>query len=226
MSYTRTDTTEAVVLSPTGNADAAVVWLHGLGADGNDFVPIVPELRLPPSLRVRFIFPHAPLQPVTINGGYVMRSWYDIKGLSPDAPEDAAGIRRAATAVGAWFSQLAQDGIAARRIVIAGFSQGGAVALHTALRYPQRLAGVAALSTYLPLRSLVADEAAVCNRGLPILMCHGRDDDVLPYAFGKLSYDALHTLGYAAEWYEYPMRHEVCAAEVTRIGAWLSTALA
>ncbi len=178
MPYTTHESAEHIVLEPATTADAAVIWLHGLGADGYDFVPIVEELRLPPSMAVRFIFPHARPRPVTINNGFVMRAWYDITGIGPDRKEDDAGIRESATVVNGYIEQENARGIESKRIVIAGFSQGGAIALQAALRYPQRLGGVMALSTYLPLRDSVAKEASPANRDVPILMCHGlRDGD-------------------------------------------------
>lgn len=225
MAYTIEETAAAVTLVPSATPNAAVIWLHGLGADGNDFVPIVGELRLPQSLSVRFVFPHAQPRPVTINNGYVMRAWYDITGLSRGIPEDAAGIRESEQVVRRHIESEAARGIAADRIMIAGFSQGGAVALHTALRYPQRLAGVMALSTYLPLRDSLAAEASAANRDLPILMCHGLRDGVVPAALGSGSRDLLRELGYSVEWQSYPMEHQVCMEEIADIGQWIARTL-
>jgi phospholipase/carboxylesterase len=225
MRYTKTESTDHVVLTPSVPAAAAVIWLHGLGADGHDFVPIVPELLLPDALPVRFVFPHARLRPVTINNGYVMRAWYDIKALALSGAEDEVGIRESENVLRGCIQHELDAGIAANRIVIAGFSQGGAIALQTALRYPQRLAGVMALSTYLPLRGTLAMEASKANRDVPVLMCHGRQDSVLPMQLGEISRDAMTKLGFAVEWKEYAMGHEVCREEIAHIGQWLSARL-
>lgn len=219
------ESADAVVLAPATPATASVIWLHGLGADGNDFVPIVPELQLPPSLAVRFVFPHAPVRPVTINNGMRMRAWYDIKELSASGAQDEAGIRESAAILEQFVQRERYAGIAASRIVVAGFSQGGAIALHAALRHPERLAGVMALSTYLPLRKTLAAEATKANRDLPILMCHGSFDPVLPLRLGTSSRDLLLAEGYAIEWKEYPMQHQVCLEEVQDIAAWLKARL-
>ena len=226
MSYTAHETDACVTLEPSHTATASVIWLHGLGADGYDFVPIVNELRLPPSVAVRFIFPHARVRPVTINNGYEMRAWYDIKALTRDAGEDDAGIRESAGVIRDHVAGEAARGIAARRIVIAGFSQGGAVALQTGLRHPHRLAGVMALSTYLPLAESFASEATQENRGTPLFMAHGTQDGVVPYAMGARSRDLLIEQGYDVEWHEYPMQHSVCLEEIEHIGAWLTKVLA
>lgn len=225
MPYTTHQSTESVVLDPPTPPDAAVIWLHGLGADGFDFVPIVEELRLPPTLAVRFIFPHARQRPVTINGGFVMRAWYDITGLGPGSAEDQAGIRESAEVVRGYVEQENARGIASERIVIAGFSQGGAIAFQAALRHPQRLAGVMALSTYLPLRQTLAAEAAPANRDMPILMCHGLRDPMVPATLGTASRDLLQSLGYKVEWKDYPMEHQVCMEEVLDISKWLQARL-
>ena len=215
----------AVVIEPTAAASAAVIWLHGLGADGHDFVPIVPELGLPADHGLRFIFPHAPVRRVTINNGMPMRAWYDILSLTRMSQQDEAGIRNSERIVHGWIQQQLDAGIKAERIVIAGFSQGGAIALHTALRYPQRLAGLLPLSTYLPLADKLADEASAANRDLPILMCHGTFDPVLPYALGENSCEILRSAGYAVDWRQYPMQHQVCADEIAAIGTWLRETL-
>lgn len=225
MPYHLTESADSVVLNPSAPAGACVIWLHGLGADGHDFVPVVEELRLPQSLPVRFVFPHARPRPVTINNGYVMRAWYDIKALGRNGPEDDAGIRESQQVVNGYIEQQVAAGIAANRIVIAGFSQGGAIALQTGLRYPQRLAGVMALSTYLPLRDSLAAEAAPANRDMPVLMCHGLHDGVLPAALGSASRDLLVSLGYSVEWHSYPMEHSVSMEEIADISAWLQARL-
>jgi phospholipase/carboxylesterase len=221
MPYTRQETSDVVTLTPMRTATAAVIWLHGLGADGNDFVPLVNELHLPEALQVRFVFPHAPRRPVTINGGYVMRAWYDIKGLGPGNVEDEAGVRASALVVDDLIKRELAAGIAARNIVIAGFSQGGAIALHAGLRYPQRLGGVMALSTYLPLRNTLASEGSSANRDVPILMCHGTRDGVVPPTMGQTSHDLMVSLGYEVNWKTYPMEHTLCLEEVADITAWL-----
>ena len=225
MTYSAHETESAVTLAPAGAATAAVIWLHGLGADGYDFVPIVEELRLPPSFAVRFIFPHAQPRPVTINNGFVMRAWYDIKSLGGAGGEDDAGIRESEQVVRACVAEEVARGIPAHRIVIAGFSQGGAIALQSALRHPEALAGVMALSTYLPLQASVAKEASAANRSTPILMCHGTQDGVVPVQLGELSRDQLTTLGYRVEWRAYPMEHSVCMEEVNDISSWLQDRL-
>jgi phospholipase/carboxylesterase len=224
MSYTTEESADAVILTPDTPPTSAVIWLHGLGADGFDFVPIAQELRLP--LAVRFIFPHATPRPVTINNGFVMRAWYDIKGFGPERAEDDVGIRESDAVVRQYIDQQIAQGIAANRIVIAGFSQGGAIALQTALRYPQRLAGVMALSTYLPLRDSLAKEAVAANRDVPILMCHGLRDPIVPAELGKASRDVLQGLGFQVEWRSYPMEHQVCMEEVVDISNWLQARLA
>lgn len=226
MPYTTQETADAVVLTPESAPTAAVIWLHGLGADGFDFVPIVAELRLPASLPVRFIFPHATPRPVTINNGFVMRAWYDIKGFGPERAEDDTGIRESEGVVKHYIEQQIAQGIPASRIVIAGFSQGGAIALQTGVRYPQRLAGVMALSTYLPLRASVAQEASDANRDIPILMCHGAYDPIVVPQMGDASREALRSLGYRIEWHSYPMEHSVCMEEVADISKWLQARLA
>jgi phospholipase/carboxylesterase len=199
---------------------AAVIWLHGLGADGHDFEPVVPELGLPASQPVRFVFPHAPARPVTINMGMRMRAWYDILQLG-GGPEDEAGIRASQSLLEDLISRESKRGIAHKRIVLAGFSQGGAIVLQTALRQRERLAGVLALSTYLPLSGFLQKEASAENRGLPIFMAHGSQDPMIPIDRAERSRDALAALGYRVEWHEYPMPHAVCAEELADIAAFL-----
>jgi len=217
-------TLETIVVETGPRPTAAVIWLHGLGADGHDFEPIVPELRLPASLPVRFIFPHAPQRPVTINGGMRMRAWYDILQMGGGA-EDEAGIRESQAQIEGLMAGEVKSGIPRHKIVLAGFSQGGAIVLQTALRQKEKLAGVMALSTYLPLRDRLKDERQTANAGLPIFMAHGQYDNMIGIDRAALSRDALQALGYAVEWHEYPMPHSVCGEEVRDISAWLSKLL-
>ena len=221
MTYRMQETADAVVLAPAAPASASVIWLHGLGADGHDFVPIVPELKLPPSPGVRFVFPHASVRPVTLNMGMHMRAWYDIKTLTAEGRVDEAGLRESLARVGELIATERALGIAAERIVIAGFSQGAAVALHAALRHPEPLAGVLALSCYLPLQATLAAELSESNKRAPILMCHGQLDPVLPLALGVMACNWLRAAGYRVEWKEYPMQHQVCLPEIQDISAWL-----
>lgn len=197
----------------------AVVWLHGLGADGNDFVPVVEQLDL--AAAVRFVFPHAPLQPVTINGGYVMRAWYDIGYEDLSLKEDERGVRESQRAVEALIAREIERGVRPERIVLAGFSQGGAIALQTALRYPARLAGVLALSTYLPLPDKLEAERSATNAQTSIFMAHGIEDPIVPLKLAQSSCRRLLALGYPVEWHEYVMPHAVCAEEIAAIGEWL-----
>jgi phospholipase/carboxylesterase len=224
MRYLPQETAERVVLVPQGTEPSAcVIWLHGLGADGYDFVPLVPELRLPASLPVRFVFPHAPVRAVTINGGARMRAWYDILGFTPGVAQDAAGIHASTALIERLIIEERSAGIPAARIVLAGFSQGGAIALYTALHHAAPLAGVLALSTYLPLGESLEDVAA--NPKPPILMCHGRYDPVLPIELADRAREVLRKHGYPVEWHEYSMQHQVCAEEVAAIAAWLRARL-
>ena len=207
------------------NPRHSVIWLHGLGADGNDFAPIVPELRLPASLPVRFVFPHAPVQPVTINGGMAMRSWYDILVPNLVRIEDEKGIRLSEQAVRALIDREISRGIPAERIVLAGFSQGCAMALMTGLRYPERLGGVAALSGYLPLADRFAAERHAANASTPVFMAHGTQDPVVILKRGEDSRDALKALGHPVQWHTYPMPHSVHPREVADIAAFLKQVL-
>jgi phospholipase/carboxylesterase len=206
----------------TGPApDAAIIWLHGLGADGHDFEALVPELIRHGERAWRFVFPHAPRRPVTINGGMQMRAWYDVIGFDRQAAEDEAGMRASGMAVGGLIARECERGIAANRIVLAGFSQGGAITLYAGPRYPLRLAGLMALSTYLPVAGRLARERAAANDGVPVFMAHGVSDTVLPIALGLESRDILKGAGYAVEWHQYPMAHAVCAAEIAEIRSYL-----
>lgn len=208
----------------TGAApDAVVIWLHGLGADGHDFEPIVPELGLQ-DRSIRFVFPHAPVRAVTINGGMRMRAWYDIRD-SAIRREDESGVRESQADIEALIARERSRGIAAARTVLAGFSQGGAIALQTALRHGERLAGVLALSTYLPLADKLGAEASAINRHVPIFMAHGTEDPVIPISRAQTSRRELLDLGYPVDWHEYRMPHSVCMEEVTDIAAWLRAVL-
>jgi phospholipase/carboxylesterase len=210
---------EAIKIETGPKPEAAIIWLHGLGADGHDFEPIVPELKLKKPLR--FIFPHAPMRPVTINQGMRMRAWYDILQLG-GGPEDDAGLRASQKIT---EELIRAQGLPANKIVLAGFSQGGAIALQTALRYPERLGGVMALSTYLPLAPTVAAERSEANRDLPIFMAHGQYDDLIPMQRARASREHLEKLGYKIEWHDYPMPHSVCAPEIADISAFLGKLL-
>lgn len=197
----------------------SVIWLHGLGADGNDFAPIAQELALP--MPVRFIFPHARTMPVSINNGYVMRAWYDIYALDIAARQDEAGIRQSQAEIESLMTHEITRGILPEHILLAGFSQGGAIALQTALRYPKKLAGVMGLSTYLPLADRLVEERSVANQHLPIFMGHGNSDTVIPLNTASTSRTVLQQAGYHVEWHEYPMAHSVCADELADIRTYL-----
>jgi phospholipase/carboxylesterase len=203
---------------------SSVIWLHGLGADGHDFEPIVPELDLP-DIPIRFVFPNAPMQPVTINAGMVMRAWYDISD-SAIRREDEAGIRASQVMLEALIAREIERGSRAERIVLAGFSQGGAIALHTGLRHAERLAGIMALSCYLPIADKLAAEANAANGDVPIFMGHGTQDPVVVLPRAVESRERLEGAGYAIEWHDYPMPHSVCLEEIQDIGAWLRRVLA
>ena len=207
---------DAIRIETGPKPEAAVIWLHGLGADGHDFEPIVPELELDKA--VRFVFPHAPIRPVTINQGMRMRAWYDILQLG-GGPEDEPGLRASQKIT---EELIRAQALPASKIVLAGFSQGGAIVLQTALRYPERLAGVVALSTYLPLAATVAAERSDANRDLPMFMAHGQYDDLIPMSRARASREQLEKLGYKIEWHDYPMPHSVCAPEIADISAFFS----
>ena len=217
---------EAVEVETGPAPEASIVWLHGLGADGHDFEPIVPELDLPEGLAVRFVFPHAPMQPVTINGGAVMRAWYDVLGSDGvRRREDPAGVRGSQERIEALLAREKARGVTAARIVLAGFSQGGAMAIHTGLRHGERLAGIMALSCSVPLGDSLAPEASAANREAPIFMAHGTEDAMIPSARARSGRDLLVSLGYRLEWHEYPMPHSVCPQEIVDISAWLGAVL-
>lgn len=217
---------DSLEVEPHASPTASVVWLHGLGADGHDFKPMVPELRMPEAIPVRFVFPHAPERSITINQDMVMRAWYDITGFEQESREDTAGIRDSAEHVNRLILREQERGIPFSRIVLAGFSQGGAVALHAGLRFPQTLAGIMALSAYLPLADTVEVEASEANRPTPIFMAHGTLDPVVPVQMGKMSFDFLERKGFKPSWKDYPMPHAVCPEEIRDIGVWLQSRLA
>jgi len=212
---------EAIQIETGPAPTASIIVLHGLGADGNDFVPFAQEIDLRSRGNVRWVFPHAPTMPVTINGGYVMRAWYDILGMELVRREDEAGLRRSQAAVQAIIDHEISRGIAANRIVLAGFSQGCAMTLLAGLRSPQRLAGLVGMSGYLPLADKTAAERSTANEHVPIFLAHGRADPVVPYDRGAASRDALVALGYPVEWHEYPMQHSVCGQEIADLQRWL-----
>ena len=212
---------EAVEITTGPVPDAAVVWLHGLGADGHDFEPLVPLLTWPGAPDIRFVFPHAPVRPVTINGGMAMRAWYDIVSLTAGRDHDRAGIAASIDQATALVRREQERGIAAGRIVVAGFSQGGAIALQSALRYPERLAGLVALSTYLLLDERLEADAHEANRGLPVFFGHGIEDPMVPHRLGEMAAERLRGMGHAVEWHSYRMPHAVCPEEVDDLAAWL-----
>lgn len=213
-----------IEIQTSAPADASIVWLHGLGADGHDFEFIVPLLKLE-DLNIRFVFPHAPRRPVTINGGMTMRAWYDMRMTPTGIEQDAAHLNASRTAVSELIEAERARGIASERIVLAGFSQGGAVALHTGLRYPLALAGVLAMSAPVPQVDTLVRERQPANAQLPVFMAHGAQDAVVPYAYAESNFRQLHAHGVNAEWHSYPMAHQVIPAEIDDIGAWLRRVL-
>lgn len=214
----------AIDITTGTNPLYSIIWMHGLGADGNDFVPVVQTLDLP-LIPIRFLFPHAPLQPVTINGGYTMRAWYDIRYTDLIEQEDAAGLYRSQHAITALIKHENQRGILSDHIILAGFSQGAAMALQTGLRYPDKLAGIIALSGYLPLAHKIAEEAHIANKATPIFMAHGSEDTIVPMELAQTSLQLLREYHYPVTWYEYPMEHSVCDQELIDISRWLKTIL-
>ena len=216
---------DAVEIETGRDPAAAVIWLHGLGADGHDFEPIVPQLRLPGEQPVRFIFPHAPIRPVTLNGGYAMRAWYDIVALDRSTCEDEKGIRLSQAAIETLIRRENARGVASERLVLAGFSQGGAMALFTGTRYPERLAGIMGLSCYQLLATRFAAERLAANQPTPIFLAHGTQDAVVAPALGEETRRQLQASGYAVEWHAYSMPHAVCPQEIADIAAWLRRVL-
>jgi len=218
-------TLPAVELQTGPAPDAAIIWLHGLGADGHDFEPIVPELGLPPELHVRFVFPHAPSMPVTINGGYIMPAWYDIRHTDIGYEQDEKGIRESARSIQMLIEREQMRGIATNRIILAGFSQGGAMALHVGLRQGEPLGGIMGLSCYLPLSDKSLEEINETAKRTPLFMAHGVDDPIVPFTLGDKSHRTLEVAGCEVEWHSYPMEHSVCHEEVIAIGRWITKIL-
>ena len=214
-----------VVEPPSRRAEACVLWFHGLGADYNDFVGIVPELNLDPLLNVRFIFPNAPMRPITLNGGLVMRAWYDICAMDLSVREDEAGIRSSEAFIHRLIEDQIKNNISPQKIILVGFSQGGALALHTGVRYPQRLGGVASLSGYLVLSDLLKKEKHEANQSLSIFMAHGIVDPVVPYVLGQRSLTFLKGAGFSPKWHTYPMGHQVCPQELVDLSSWIHNVL-
>ena len=219
------NTAETVEVGGGEKPDGTVIWLHGLGADGHDFEPIVAELDLDKQADLRFVFPHAPVRPVTINGGIPMRAWYDVMSLDRSGPQDEAGIRDSAETLKRLIEREHDRGVDYDRIVLAGFSQGGAIAMHTAMRFPEKLAGLMALSTWMPLEATIDGEVMQSPesqpRDLPVLMAHGSFDPMLPIAVGQHARDIMQKAGFNVQWHEFPMAHAVCAEEIAEIRRWL-----
>jgi phospholipase/carboxylesterase len=218
-------TREGVEIETGRNPQAAVIWLHGLGADGHDFEPIVPELVQRSERALRFVFPHAPMRPVTLNSGYVMRAWYDIIAIDQRAAEDESGIRASQALITELIRRENARGIATERVVLAGFSQGGAMALYSGTRYPERLAGIIGLSCYQLLAGRFTAERDPANQATPIFLAHGAEDPVVPPALGEAACRQLQAAGYTVEWHTYSMPHSVCPQEVADIAAWLRRVL-
>lgn len=216
---------DAIIIEPKESHRASVIWLHGLGADGHDFEAIVPELGLPDDLGIRFIFPNAPKRPVTINGGMSMRAWYDVKSPDLRDQEDTESIIESSNLINNYINAEIEAGIESNKIILAGFSQGGAITLHAGLRFPSPLAGLLALSCYLPLAGLLKDEA-IADKGMSIMMAHGISDPVIPVDQGRASSETLKEQGYSVEWHEYMMQHSVCLEEITAIETWIKRLLA
>ena len=217
---------DCVELETGEQVDASIIWMHGLGADGHDFAPIVPELRPAQKPGWRFVFPHAPVRPVTINNGMSMRAWFDILALDRHARQDEAGIRESAAHIEALVKRERQRGIASQRIVLAGFSQGGAMALHTALRHAEPFAGIVGLSCYLPLQPQFDAEAQTVNKDTPVFLAHGLLDPMLPAFLGEEARDFLLQRDYSVSWHGYPMMHAVCPEEIHDLSVWLAARLA
>lgn len=216
---------DAVEISTGPNPTAAVIWLHGLGADGHDFEPVVPQLMWPGAPGIRFIFPHAPVRPVTLNNGMAMRAWYDIVSLTGNRDQDQKGIADSVNDTAALVRRERERGINADRIVVAGFSQGGAIALQLAVRYPEKLAGLIALSTYMLLDHRLENDRHEANKDLPFFVGHGRSDPMVPFMLGEQLAERMRNLGHPVEWHSYPMLHAVCPEEIADLSTWLRTTL-
>ena len=214
---------EYIEINPSAPPAYVVIWLHGLGADGHDFEAIVPELKLPETLPVRYLFPHAPLRPITVNMGMVMRGWYDI--VEPDVSRkvDQTGIEESAAQLAELIQREIVTGMSSERIVLAGFSQGGVIVLHAGLRFESPLAGILAMSTYCPTLASLEQVSRTANQHTPIMMAHGRYDPLIPAALGKTARDGLIDRGYAVQWHEYPIQHEVCTEEIRQVRDWMVT---
>jgi phospholipase/carboxylesterase len=216
-----TELLPAVELNPSSQPKASVIWLHGLGADGHDFGPVVPELHIPETASVRFVFPHAPMRPVTIHGGAVMRAWYDIKTLDLERHVEEADLEQSREQLEAWIAHERALGIPSEKIVVAGFSQGGAIVLYAGLQSKERLGGILALSCYHPLPNLIKERASEANRAVPIFMAHGSQDPVVPIHLAEGTVTTLEENGYGVAWHSYPMPHSVSPQEIADIGSWL-----
>jgi len=216
---------EVVEIQTGPNPTAAVIWLHGLGADGHDFEPVVPQLLWPEGPPMRFVFPHAPVRPVTINGGMAMRAWYDIVSLTSGRDHDQKGIAESVNQSAALVRRERDRGIAADRIVLAGFSQGGAIAIQLAIRYPEKLAGLIALSSYMLLDHRLENDRNEANEKLPVFAGHGTSDPMVPCRLGEMAAERLRSMGHPVEWHSYPMQHAVCPQEIADISAWLRNCL-
>ncbi len=227
MKYTRSESELEITLTPAAPAEGAVILLHGLGADGWDLLPVVEALRLPDATPLRFILPHAPVRAVTVSGGYEMRAWCDVRDITPEDRVDPRGLAETAQRIDDYLEREKRLGIRAGRLVLAGFSQGGAVALHEGLRHTGRLAGIVALSTFLPFPDALTREQSPANAGLPILMCHGTEDLIVPVRLGRDASALLSRMGHRVEWHEYPaMGHEICAEEISVMSRWIRERMA
>ncbi|MEM1243322.1 MAG: alpha/beta hydrolase-fold protein [Pseudomonadota bacterium] len=211
---------QPIIVEPEKAAQYSIIWLHGLGADGNDFVPIVNELN-PLKHPIRFVFPHAPIRPVTLNQGMMMRAWFDIIAIDPNAPEDIQGLQASQKLIHELIATEKNKGIEYQNIFLAGFSQGGALALYTGLRYPEQLAGVIALSCFLPSYQQLLTERSLVNNEIPIFMAHGNADNILPMILGQATKTFLQQAGYPVEWHEYPMQHQVCIEEIQAVSTFI-----
>jgi phospholipase/carboxylesterase len=216
----------SVIVDAPSTHQATVIWLHGLGDSGNGFAPIVPALNIPDTLGIKFIFPHAPVRPVTVNNGMAMRAWYDIKSMNFNDRADLVGVKESAAQVKALIEAEIASGIPASKIVLAGFSQGGVISYYLGCRFPQTLAGIMTLSTYMADGESLGDERSEASLSTPIFAAHGRFDDVVPVAMGKAAFTQVEALGYQAQWQEYPMQHNVCPEQIGHISAWLQARLA